>query len=95
MNEKKAKLDYNQVILAQIRQPLKLRLLLCSAIITGWYLLFFSPLSEETSATTARIVSERKRHHRRAAGSSSSRRQWCPTMGVYSAKPTSMSTCNT
>ena len=61
MNEKKAKTDYKQVILDQIRQPLKLRLLLCSAIITGWYVLFFSPLSEETTATTARIVSERKR----------------------------------
>ncbi len=49
------------MILNQIRQPLKLRLLLCSAIITGWYVLFFSPLSEETAATTAKIVSERKR----------------------------------
>ncbi len=60
MNEKKAKADYKQMILAQIRQPLKLRLLLCSAIITSWYVLFFSPLSEKTAATTARIVSERK-----------------------------------
>jgi Tfp pilus assembly protein PilO len=61
MNEKNAKTDYKQVILNQIRQPLKLRLLLCFAIITGWYVLFFSPLSEETAATTAKIISERKR----------------------------------
>jgi Tfp pilus assembly protein PilO len=61
MNEKNAKTDYKQVILNQVRHPLKLRLLLCGAIITGWYVLFFSPLSEETVATTAKIVSERKR----------------------------------
>ncbi|HKI21171.1 MAG TPA: type 4a pilus biogenesis protein PilO [Isosphaeraceae bacterium] len=61
MNEKKAKTDYKQAILAQLRQPLKLRLLLCFAIITGWYVLFFSPLSEKTAATTAKIISERKR----------------------------------
>jgi Tfp pilus assembly protein PilO len=61
MNEKQAKTDYKQVILNQIRQPLKLRLLLCSAIITGWYFLFFSPLSEETTAATGQIVTERKR----------------------------------
>ncbi len=61
MNEKKAKTDYKQVILNQIRQPLKLRLLLCSAIITGWYVLFFSPLSEQTAATTAKIIKDRKR----------------------------------
>jgi Tfp pilus assembly protein PilO len=61
MTEKQAKTDYKQAILNQIRQPLKLRLLLCSAIITGWYVLFFSPLSEETTAATAQIVTERKR----------------------------------
>ncbi len=47
MDEKKAKTDYKQVILEQLRQPLKLRLLLCLAIIAGWYVLFFSPLSEQ------------------------------------------------
>jgi Tfp pilus assembly protein PilO len=61
MNEKKAKTEYKQVILEQLRQPLKLRLLLCSAIITGWYVLFFSPLSEQTTAATGKIVTERKR----------------------------------
>src|SRR5579863_4999345 len=61
MNEKKAKTDYKLKILEQLRQPLKLRLLLCLAIITGWYFSFFSPLSEQTTATTAKIVTERKR----------------------------------
>ena len=31
------------------------------AIIAGWYVLFFSPLSEQMAATTAKIASERKR----------------------------------
>ena len=61
MNEKTAKTDYKRAILEQLRQPLKLRLLLCFAIITGWYFLFFSPLSEQTTANTAKIVMERKR----------------------------------
>jgi len=61
MNEKKAKTDYKRAILEQLRQPLKLRLLLCVTIIAGWYLLFFSPLSEQVAATTAKITSERKR----------------------------------
>jgi Tfp pilus assembly protein PilO len=61
MNEKKAKIDYNAAILEQLRQPLKLRLLLCAAIIVAWYLLFFSPLDERTNATAAKIVTERKR----------------------------------
>ena len=60
MTEKQAKTDYKQAI-TQLRQPLKLRLLLCVAIITVWYFLFFSPLSEETTAATAQIVTERKR----------------------------------
>jgi Tfp pilus assembly protein PilO len=61
MTEKQAKTDYKQAILNQLRQPLKLRLLLCSAIIAVWYFLFFSPLSEETTTATAQIVTERKR----------------------------------
>ncbi len=35
MNQKTAKTDYKEVILQQLRQPLKLRLLLCVAIIAG------------------------------------------------------------
>jgi Tfp pilus assembly protein PilO len=61
MNDKTAKTDYKRAILEQLRQPLKLRLVLCFATIIGWYVLFFSPLSEQTTATTAKIVTERKR----------------------------------
>jgi Tfp pilus assembly protein PilO len=61
MNEKQAKTDYKQAILNQIRQPLKLRLLVCFTIIAGWYFLFFSPLSEQTTAATAKVIVERKR----------------------------------
>jgi len=56
MNEKTAKTDYKRAILEQLRQPLKLRLLLCFAIITGGISCFFSPLSEQTTANTAKIV---------------------------------------
>ncbi len=61
MHEKNPKNDYKQTILRQLRHPLKLRLLLSMTIIVGWYLLFFSPLTEETTASSARLVSERKR----------------------------------
>jgi Tfp pilus assembly protein PilO len=61
MSEKPAKFDYKQVILDQLRQPLKLRLLLCVGIITGWYIVFFSPLSEQITTTMARVARERKR----------------------------------
>jgi Tfp pilus assembly protein PilO len=61
MNQKPAKTDYKQAILHQLRQPLKLRLLLCVVVITLWYVLFFSPLSQQTSDTAAKIIRERKR----------------------------------
>jgi Tfp pilus assembly protein PilO len=61
MNQKPAKTDYKQAILNQLRQPFKLRLLLCITVITSWYVFFFSPLSQETTATTATIIRERKR----------------------------------
>ncbi len=61
MSEKKEKFNYKRVILEQLRHPLKLRLFLCFAIIIGWYLAFFSPLSESMTATTAKVVAEHKR----------------------------------
>jgi Tfp pilus assembly protein PilO len=60
MIQKKAKTDYKRAVLDQLRQPSKLRLLLCVAIIAGWYFLFFSPLSEQVAATTVKIASGRK-----------------------------------
>ena len=81
MDEKTAKTDYKQVMLEQLRQPLKLRLLLCVAIIAGWYVAVLQP-PERTDG----------RHHSPGspgsangspprARSSSSRRPWCPIKG--------------
>jgi Tfp pilus assembly protein PilO len=50
-----------RVLLKQLSHPLKLRLVLCTAIIVAWHALFFSPLGEQAAATTARIARERKR----------------------------------
>ena len=61
MNDKPGKPDPRQLILKQLRHPLKLRLLLGLSMIAGWYLLFFMPLAEETGTTTARIGREYKR----------------------------------
>jgi hypothetical protein len=51
----------SRAILKQLSNPLKLRIVLCFAMIVAWQALFFSPLSEGVSATTARIDRERKR----------------------------------
>ncbi len=51
----------SRAILKQLSHPLKLRLVLCVAMIVVWQALFFSPLSDSVSATTARIARERKR----------------------------------
>lgn len=44
-----------------VRQPLRLRLVLCPVILGSWYFGFFSPLSDEMAATRTRIEKERKR----------------------------------
>jgi Tfp pilus assembly protein PilO len=61
MSQKDAKPNYKEIVLKQLRQPLKLRVLLCLVIIALWYSLFFSPLSQDTTAATARISRERAR----------------------------------
>jgi Tfp pilus assembly protein PilO len=61
MNQKSAKTDRRQLILNQLRHPLKLRLILGLTMIGGWYFFFFMPLSEQTEMTTARIGREGKR----------------------------------
>jgi Tfp pilus assembly protein PilO len=48
-------------ILDQLRSPLKLRLVLCPVILSGWYFLFFSPLGDHMAATQASIDKEQKR----------------------------------
>jgi Tfp pilus assembly protein PilO len=48
-------------ILRQLSHPFKLKLALSTAMVTVWYFVFFSPLSERVAATTSRVVLERKR----------------------------------
>jgi Tfp pilus assembly protein PilO len=50
-----------QLVLEQLRHPIKLRLVLSCGIILAWYILFCNPLSELVSATTAQVDRERKR----------------------------------
>jgi Tfp pilus assembly protein PilO len=61
MSQTPSKPRLQQMILAQLSHPLKLRVVLCAAMMTAWYALFFSPLTEDVAATTARIDRERRR----------------------------------
>ena len=53
--------SYAMMLLPHLRNPTKLRLLLCITIIGGWYAIFFAPLSEEMAETRALIDKDRKR----------------------------------
>jgi Tfp pilus assembly protein PilO len=61
MSQTPAKPGLLQAILRQLSHPLKLKFALGTAMVTVWYVLFFSPLSERVAATTSRVVLERKR----------------------------------
>lgn len=61
MNQTPQASGLSRAILKQLSHPLKLRLVLCVAMIVVWQALFFSPLSDSVSATTARIARERNR----------------------------------
>jgi Tfp pilus assembly protein PilO len=61
MSQTPSKFNFQRMILEQLIHPVKLRLVLCLAIIAGWYAMFFSPTIEHVAATTARIGRERKR----------------------------------
>jgi hypothetical protein len=49
------------MIFEQLRQPMKLRLVLAAALLSSWYFLFYGPLSERLAAATALIDIEIKR----------------------------------
>ena len=51
-----------------LRDPLKLRLVLCPVILGGWYFLFFSPLSDGMTATQRADRQGAKADCRRAPG---------------------------
>jgi hypothetical protein len=61
MSKSTSKAGLPQLLLGQLRHPLKLRLVLYLAILAGWYFLFYSPLSDKMVVTQARIDKERKR----------------------------------
>jgi len=61
MSESSPKSNARELILQQLRHPLKLRVILCLTIIGVWFLLFFMPLGDQTQMTTAKIARERKR----------------------------------
>lgn len=61
MSENPARSGLYRAILRQLSHPWKLRFVLCTAMLTVWYVMFFSPLSEQVAATTSRIAVERKR----------------------------------
>jgi Tfp pilus assembly protein PilO len=61
MSETTSRPDYLRILLNHLRHPLKLRLILCVAIVGGWYLLFFAPLSEQMASTAAKVQTERQR----------------------------------
>jgi hypothetical protein len=61
MNQKSAKTGQRQLILNQLRNPLKLRFILGFSMLGGWFFFFFMPLCEETEMTTGRIGRDLKR----------------------------------
>ena len=61
MNQKTAKTDPREMILNQLRNPLKLRFLLGLSMLGGWYFCFFMPLCEQTEVTAGRIARDVKR----------------------------------
>lgn len=61
MSQTPAKNGFLGPILRQLGHPLKLRLALGTSMLTVWYSLYFSPLSERVAATTSRVKVERKR----------------------------------
>jgi hypothetical protein len=61
MGDAPPKTGLPRLLLGQLRHPQKLRLVLCAAILAGWYGAFYGPLVERMAATQARIDRERKR----------------------------------
>jgi hypothetical protein len=49
------------LLMKQLSHPLKLRIVLCTALIVAWQAAFIGPLYESVAATTIRIGAERKR----------------------------------
>ena len=61
MSHPTTKSTASELILLHLRQPFKLRMILCIAMIALWYIGFFVPTYEQTAMTSARISREHKR----------------------------------
>lgn len=61
MTQTTPKQNAGELIVAQLRNPLKLRLALCLTVVAAWYFLFLTPLADKTDTTAARVGRERKR----------------------------------
>jgi Tfp pilus assembly protein PilO len=61
MTQSSAKAQYMRLIGEQLCHPVKLRFVMCAAIMSAWYFVFFGPLFERVSVATANIARQRKR----------------------------------
>jgi Tfp pilus assembly protein PilO len=61
MNQKSATPDPRNLILNQLRNPLKLRFILGLSMLGAWFFFFFMPLCEQTEVTAGRIARDVKR----------------------------------
>ena len=61
MSQTPSKSGLSRAVLKQLSHPLKLRLALCSSLLTVWYGLYFGPLSERVTLMSSRIAIDRKR----------------------------------
>jgi Tfp pilus assembly protein PilO len=60
MSQSPSRSQFTQLILKQLSHLVKLRMILVLAILAGWYILYFGPLSERMAATVSRTTRERR-----------------------------------
>ena len=61
MSEKTSGSSLQRLILTQLRNPTRLRFLLCAVLLVFWYFGFYGPTSDQIALTSARADSELKR----------------------------------
>ncbi len=61
MSEKTAGSPLQQLILTHLRDPTRLRFVLCAVLLAAWYFGFYGPTNERMASTSARADSELKR----------------------------------
>ena len=81
MSQKDAKTSYKEIVLKQLRQPLKLRVLLVPGRIAGWYLAILQPLEPTRRPPPPPASAANARGLPPLARSTSSRNPSSPTKG--------------